>query len=204
MKRVTAILMAVMMLLTMTACGAQSDVAVVGKWQGDIDYAGVVNAFVAENDVLAASGATLDKAPIAATYTFLEDGTATCELDKTALNEQLMVLFKEILTPMMGMLGGSSVEEYIAQSGQTDEELLRSLFTDETYDGIVRVLSFEGSYTAANGKLAVTASGHTAQSKVSLDGEKLTIASPVGTTTAGALQETAAKALFPLTLKKVG
>ena len=205
MKRVTAVLTVLAMLLMMTACGGtQSDVSVVGKWQGEVDYAGVVNAFMAENDVLAASGATLDGASVTATYTFLEDGTATCELDKTALNDKLMVVFKEILTPMMGMLGGTSVDEYIAQSGQTNEELIRSLFTDAVYDSIVNAFRFEGTYEMKNGKLAVTVNGHTAQSKVTLDGETLTVASPVGTTTTSALQETAVKALFPLTLKKVG
>lgn len=206
MKRITAALTAIVMLLMLTACGttAQGDVNVIGNWQGEIDYAGVVNAFVAENDVLAVSGATLDRAPIFVTYTFFEDGTATCELDQTALDGHLMVLFEEVMSPMMGMLGGMTVEEYIANSGQTNEELLRSLFTDETYDGIVNVLEFSGDYTVKNGKLSVTANGNASQAKISLDGETLTVASPVGTTTASDLQETAVKTLYPLTLKKVG
>ena len=206
MKRILTILTAIVMLLTLTACSTttQGDGNVVGNWQGEIDYAGVVNAFVAENDVLSVSGVTLDRAPITVTYTFLEDGTATCELDQTALDGHLMVLFKDVMSPMMGMLGGTTVEEYIANSGQTDEELLRSLFTDETYGSIVSVLEFSGTYTAANGKLSVTVNGNASQAKISLDGETLTVSSPVGTTTASDLQETAMKTLFPLTLKKVG
>ncbi len=203
MKRAIVILMAAMLLLT--ACGTQSgDVNVVGKWEGEIDYAGIVNAFMSENDVLAASGAALDGAPVTVTYTFLEDGTATCEIDKIALNDKLMAVFKEILTPMMGMLGGTTVEEYIAGSGQTNEELIRSLFTDEVYDGIVNTVCFTGTYKTENGKLSVTAGDQTMQSKVSLDGDTLTLASPVGVTAASALQETAVKAAFPLILKKVG
>ena len=204
MKRITAIVMAFSMLLIMTACGGEGDVNVVGKWQGEMDYAGIVNAFMAGNDVLAASGVTLDSAPLTVTYTFSEDGKVTGELDTAALIEKLMVPFKEILTPMMSMLGGTTVEEYIEKSGQTEEQLIRSLFTDEVYDGIVKTVAFEGTYTVKGDKLAVTVGGQTSQAKVSLDGGTLSVASPIGVTTASALQETAMKALFPLTLKKVG
>ena len=204
MKRITVVLTAIAMLLMLTACGGEGAVNVVGRWQGEIEYAGIVNAFMSENDVLAASGVTLDSAPLTVTYTFLEDGTATCEFDKTAFNDKLMVVLKEILTPMMGMLGGTTVEEYIEKSGQTDEQLIRSLFTDEVYDGIVKTVAFEGTYTVKGDKLAVTVGGQTSQAKVSLDGGTLSVASPIGVTTASALQETAMKALFPLTLKKVG
>ncbi len=204
MKRITAIVMAFAMLLIMTACGGEGDVNVVGKWQGEMDYAGIVNAFMAGNDVLAASGVTLDSAPLTVTYTFSEDGKVTGELDTAALIEKLMVPFKEILTPMMSMLGGTTVEEYIEKSGQTEEQLIRSLFTDEVYDGIVKTVAFEGTYTVKGDKLAVTVGGQTSQAKVSLDGGTLSVASPIGVTTASALQETAMKALFPLTLKKVG
>ena len=204
MKRITVVLTAIAMLLMLTACGGEGAVNVVGRWQGEIEYAGIVNAFMSENDVLAASGVTLDSAPLTVTYTFLEDGTATCEFDKTAFNDKLMVVLKEILTPMMGMLGGTTVEEYIEKSGQTDEQLIRSLFTDEVYDGIVKTVAFEGTYTVKGDKLAVTVGGQTSQAKVSLDGGTLTLSSPVGVTTSSTLQETAMKALFPLTLKKVG
>ena len=204
MKRIIAILTAMVMLLMLTACGGKGDANVVGKWQGEIDYAGIVNAFMAENDVLAVSGVTLDHAPVTVTYTFLEDGTATCELDQTALNDKMMVVLKEILAPMMGMLGGTTVEEYIANSGQTNEELIRSLFTDETYDDIVKAVCFAGTYTVNSNKLTVTADGNTAMEKVVLSDDTLTLTAPFVWVTSSEAVQTAVKTLYPLTLKKVG
>ena len=203
MKRILSVVTAVVLLLTLTACGGtQNDSAIVGEWQADIDYASVINTLISQNDVLAASGATLDGAPVKVTYTFGEDGTMSCALDREQLYKSLTTLFHEILTPVLSALGGMTVDEYIAKADMTEEELLYSLFTDDVMKSIEGVLGFTGTYTMENGKLSVTAGGVTIDANVKLKGDTLTLSTPLSLTDNAAVQKVLEKMLFPLTLTK--
>lgn len=204
MKRLVSCLAAVVLLLTMTACGAENDGSAVGTWEAEIDYAGVINAIVSQNEVLAASGATLDSAPVKVTYTFAEDGTASCVLDQEQLYAGLSVMFEEILTPVIAALGGMTLEEYIANTKLSREEMLVSLFTEEVMTAIKNAVSFTGTYTVAGQRLTVTANNAQSRTAFTLDGDTLTLETPIGTTTANDAQKDAVKALYPLSLKKVG
>ncbi|MBE6763473.1 MAG: hypothetical protein E7553_03835 [Ruminococcaceae bacterium] len=203
MKRCIAMLLAVVMLLTMTACGAKEDVSVVGTWEAEIDYAKVINTCMAENEVLKVTGATAEKAPVKVTYVFEEDGIVSCTIDKEQLHAHLMVLFREILAPIAA-LAGKTIEEYVATAGQTDEELLISLFTEGVYKNITEALVFNGGYTVSGDKLTVTADGHTLQATVKREGDTLTLSAAVGTNTATDAQAQAVQALFPAAFRKVG
>ncbi len=205
MKRVLAVLTALVMLFAMTACGAKETINLVGTWEGEIDYAGVVNSFVSENEVLSVSGATLDSAPVKVTYTFGEDGTASCTLDRQQFYAGLSVMLREILTPVIAAIGGGmTLEEYMATSKMSEEELLFSLFTEELVNRMENVLSFTGTYTLQHDELSVTANGDTSLTKVSVKRDTLTLEVPVGATIDNDIRKAAVQALFPLNLKKVG
>lgn len=207
MKRIVAVCLTLVMLLSMTACGAQSgtvsEASVVGAWKCEIDYAQVVNSFIAENEVLSVSGASLDSAPVNVTYTFGEDGTVTCELDQQQFYAGLTELLTEILTPVIAALGGGmTIEEYMTSSNMNEEEMLYSLFSEELVKKMDNVLSFTGTYTVQGDQLSVTAGGHTSTAKIAVSGDTMTIDAPVGAAN-GEAQQAALKVLFPLTLTKV-
>lgn len=208
MKRVTAVLTALVLMLSLTACGVTpnntptGDNALVGTWKGEIDYAGVINAVLATDETLAASGVQSNAAPVGITYVFDEDGKVTCSLDQEALYAALQETAKEILKPMIEGLMGQDIDTYLQQAGMAGEEMMKSLFPNGFIEQVEKVFAFSGAYTFEGDVLSVLIGKQALKSAVELGDGTLTFKEPVGVNVDNEAYRQAVSVLYPLVLTK--
>ncbi len=208
MKQLMAVLTAAVLMLTMTACAfvptktPAGDDTLVGTWKGEIDYAGVINALMATDETLAASGVQSKAAPVGVTYVFDENGKVTCSLDRDTLYAALQDTAKEILAPMIEGLMGQDIDTYLEQAGMAAEEMIKSLFPNGFVEQIENVFSFSGTYTLDGDVLSVEVDKHALKSTVELGDGTLTLKEPVGVNMESDAYQQAVSALYPLVLTK--
>lgn len=208
MKRVMAVCMAMVMMLAMTACAGEpssktpSTDTIVGVWEGTVDYAGVINSFLEQDEIFAASDAMATTAPVPLAYEFAEDGTVGCVVDREFLYTFLEAVGRVAAEPMIQALGGMSYDEYLAMTGMTKEEMMKSVLTEELVDSIESVFRFKGTYKLNENKLTVTVGGITMESLVEMGDGTMTLESPIAAGLDNIIYQKALQALYPLVLTK--
>ena len=137
MKKTIAVLLALVMALSLTACSKNETKKLVGTWQYAMDLTQVINEEMAESYELK----DLDSAAAFCVYmdfTVAEDGAYTLGVDMDATGESLTGYY-QALTPVLaelvyaaGEAQGMSREEYdkaLEAMGMTVEEYISTIFS---------------------------------------------------------------------------
>ena len=214
MKKFTAKLLALMLalalVLSLTACGGSDQKKLVGSWECELDFAPLYN-----DGMEAEEGGEylmVESLPMVLQMTFREDGTCTMSVSKESLTNAVEIMKDAMKTGMedylMAMLGdaveGLTVDDILALMGTTMDDLIDSLVTEEVIAEMADDMVSEGNYMAEDGKLYVSDSLDEAvdvaeddYSTYTLKGDTLTLE------TATDMDEDSAM-LYPMTFKKVG
>lgn len=159
-KTFVTILTAVLLLgLVLSLCGCQKQDSIVGTWEGTLDFSKAFSQGVAEGDEAMGQYFNITGLNLTMRMTFRENGTFIMEIDE----ESAKAAFKGIegqLTEgmsayMESMLEGTgmSLEDALAASGTTLEEMVSMFLSDEVIEAMVSQMKSEANYKAVRGKL---------------------------------------------------
>jgi len=160
MKRVLSVLVASVLMLTMlTACGSKTDKALLGKWVCEVDFASYFNEGMASTDPEVAEYLAIDEFVISIEMYLNEDGTYKMTADNDASMAAYEAAKAELAEGMETYLTVAAaeyemtLEELLAASETTVEEMVDMSFSMEMYQGIVGEMESEGKFKAFEGKL---------------------------------------------------
>ena len=168
MKRILSLALAVFMavaLLCFSGCSKESD-ALIGTWEGDVNYAPLFNQMIQS---AAGEGLgeywTVEDFRLTLVLTFRDDGTYSMTVDEEKLDiaiQQLKFKLSKGLEAFMQDLidaSGTSqtVEEFMASLGVSPDELIDEALGPDIRDQMVKECSFDGNFTAKDGKLYTSA-----------------------------------------------
>ncbi len=159
MKRVlSVVVVAVLMLTMLTACGSKIDKAMLGKWVCEMDFGSYLNEGLATEPEVAQYMAVDDFILEIELY-LNEDGTYKMTADTTTNMASYEAVKVELAEGMEAYLTAAAaeyemtLEEILAASETTIEEMMDETFSVDMYYGIIGEMESEGKFEAADGKL---------------------------------------------------
>ena len=205
MKKILAILLSVMLLLSLSACGKSgseggSEPTIIGTWKGNVDVGALLSSVMegmAEEEILCQM-----------IFTFRDDGTYTTSVDPESAEEALDEMVDAMVETLEQMYaaGGSSLEEMLAEEGMTLEDMKEEYKEEMSVESFLGGMVNEGYYKLIENKIHITESevdlknGEFVGSyHVTLSGNTLTI---TDMESEGELASEMIPALFPIVLKK--
>lgn len=146
------------LLVVLTGCGEKEKF--VGTWKAEVDMAEQFNEGIAQEEEVA-KYVNIKSFPIVFLFTFNQDDTYEMEIDKDSLDKSIEGVkadFKVGMTDYMAELLeteslGISVDEALALSGMTLDEVVDDSFQELDIKGLVEDFAMEGNYEAVKGKL---------------------------------------------------
>ena len=158
-KRVLSVLVAALLLLTMlTACGSKTDKAMLGKWVCEMDFGSYLNEGLATEPEIA-QYLMVDEFVLEVELYLNEDGTYKMTADTTANKASFENVKAELADGMEDYLTaaaeeyGLTLEDLLAASETTIDEMMDEAFGDAMYYEIIAEMEAEGKFEAADGKL---------------------------------------------------
>ena len=158
-KRVLSVLVAALLLLTMlTACGSKTDKAMLGKWVCEMDFGSYLNEGLATEPEIA-QYLMVDEFVLEVELYLNEDGTYKMTADTTANKASFENVKAELADGMEDYLtaaaeeDGLTMEDLLAASETTIDEMMDEAFGDSMYYEIIAEMEAEGKFEAADGKL---------------------------------------------------
>lgn len=157
MKKLFAILLAVVMVLGLAACNSSGETTIVGTWKGTMDLAAAMAA--------AAQMEFDEPLKMDVTFTYNADGTYSAKIDKDsfeAFAETMVDLMIELSISMSGN-PDLDLEAELAKEGMTMAEFREQLKTSMNIDQLREEAEENGFYKYENGKI------YTAEDKEDLE-----------------------------------
>ena len=158
-KRVLSVLVAALLLLTMlTACGSKTDKAMLGKWVCEMDFGSYLNEGLATEPEIA-QYLMVDEFVLEVELYLNEDGTYKMTADTTANKASFENVKAELADGMEDYLTaaaeeyGQTLEDLLAASETTIDEMMDEAFGDSMYYEIIAEMEAEGNFEATDGKL---------------------------------------------------
>ena len=212
MKRILSFSLALLMLaLNFAGCTKETD-ALIGTWEGEVNYADYFNQGLTESagEELAAYW-NVDEFNLTIVMTFREDGTYSMTVDREKLNTSLEEL-KQVLNTglqkyMQDLIAASemeiTVEELMQGLDISIDDLLDEALGSEVIDALIAECSFEGNFDAKDGKLYTSAGleygiDESIYETYEVSGDTLTLLSIINGEDTSRLDE----ALYPIILKR--
>lgn len=147
MKKLFAILLAVVMVLGLAACNSSGETTIVGTWKGTMDLAAAMAA--------AAQMEFDEPLKMDVTFTYNADGTYSAKIDKDsfeAFAETMVDLMIELSISMSGN-PDLDLEAELAKEGMTMAEFREQLKTSMNIDQLREEAEENGFYKYENGKI---------------------------------------------------
>ncbi|MDR0890168.1 MAG: hypothetical protein LBM28_05955 [Oscillospiraceae bacterium] len=159
-KKISAVLLVLAMLLTFCACGADNNIA--GKWKTTIDLSEMMNAYMSET--IGAETPADAKIAITLVMTLRDDGTFTIDADRDTLSADLSAYMSEISDVLLELVYaeaeamGMTREDFDAQVqlayNMTTEEYVASAYGGMDLSSSFDVMeAAEGVYKVDGDKL---------------------------------------------------
>lgn len=161
MKKLFALLLALVMLFSLTACGSgsgSSEPTIVGTWKGSMDLSAVfAAAFQTELE---------DPISMGLTYTFREDGTYAVTVDEDSMDDLMDALVDVFIGIMAAMYGEEfDLDAMLAEEGMTKEEFTQQLMGSMDLNSMMEETEETGYYKYENGRI------YSAEDKEDLEGD---------------------------------
>lgn len=162
MKKLLAILLAVVMVLGLAACGSGSGdggkPTIVGTWEGKVNMGGLLGSLLGME--------VEEEISIKMALTFAEDGTFTAEMDQDSAVEAVDAIVDvtiKLIEDAYAQQGQGSLEDALAAEGMTIADLKAQYKAEMDMDEMFGETSEEGYYKYEEGKI------YTAEDKDDLD-----------------------------------
>lgn len=166
MTKVLSVVLVLAMVLMLGGCGASDKDALLGTWQAKLDMTDLFN-----ESLLAGTGEEMgaymkvEDFTLTVNLTFNSDDTYAMVLDETALDatvaglrSDLQAGLEQYFADYIAAAGMEmSVEDMLAASNTSMEELMDQIVTQELIDTLVSDIASEGKFKAKDGKLYLSA-----------------------------------------------
>ena len=161
MKKLLAILLAVMMLLSLTACGksGSDEPTIVGSWKGSMDLSAIMAA-IYQIEIE-------DPIPFGMTFTFNADNTYSVAVDEESIDAFMDAVVDMVVGMMSSMYGEEfDLETMLAEEGMTMDEFTEEIMASVNMDSILSsIASQKAYYKYEDGKI------YAAEDKDDLEGD---------------------------------
>lgn len=165
MKRKISLILSMLLVLSMvfalTGCGGgNAQKALVGEWEASLDMKDFVNEGMKEDEEMA-EYLMIDEFVITLKFAFNEDGTYKMSSDESSIKEALEGVKNSMVDGLNRYFEDyiaesgldMSVEDVLALSGTTLDELAAEAFGDNLAKEVADSITLEGNYKAEGGKL---------------------------------------------------
>lgn len=210
MKRtICLVLVTILILSSLAGCAKDSD-ALIGTWEGEVNYAGYFNQGLQSvaGEALAEYW-TVENFPITLILTFREDGTYSMTVDRDKLNHTIVDLKKKLTKGLRDFIqdlidaseSDMSVDDFMSSMDMDMNAMIEEAVGPDIVDALIKDCTYEGNFTAEGGKLYTSASLANSINKsiyenYEITQNTLTLMSIVGGSGNSLLNE----ALYPITL----
>lgn len=178
MKKLLAILLAVMMLLSLTACGksGSDEPTIVGSWKGSMDLSAIM-ASIYQIEIE-------DPIPFGMTFTFNADNTYSVAVDEESLDAFMDAVVDMVVGMMSSMYGEEfDLETMLAEEGMTMDEFTEEIMASVNMDSILGSIAAQkayykyedGKFYTAKTKEALDAGDYDDCTYITLTGKTMTI-----------------------------
>ena len=170
-RTVVSVLMLLSMALILVSCGSSGDKEkFVGTWEANVNLTDFVNEqFQAGFDQVGEDASeyfNIDEFEFKMLFTFNDDDTYSISVDEDSLNNSVETIkgnFKDGFTAyvedMIASMGlEMSVDEMMAMSGMSMDDVINAGFGDEIIGGMIEEFEVNGNWDAKDGKLYTTES----------------------------------------------
>lgn len=141
MKKLLAILLAVMMLLSLTACGksGSDEPTIVGSWKGSMDLSAIMAA-IYQIEIE-------DPIPFGMTFTFNADNTYSVAVDEESIDAFMDAVVDMVVGMMSSMYGEEfDLETMLAEEGMTMDEFTEEIMASVNMDSILGSIASQKAY----------------------------------------------------------
>lgn len=200
MKKLLAILLAVVMVLGLAACNSSGETTIVGIWKGEMDVGAVLAALI-QQDVD-------QKIPCKMIFEFSPEGKLTTKMDEESAKKAVDAMVDVMIDMIRDMYAeeGGDLDAELAAEGMSVEDLKNQYREEMDLDDMLGDASEDSYYKFENGKIYVADEKEDLEEGdydtcyiATLSGNKLTI---TDIETDGELASEALPGVFPLVFKK--
>lgn len=200
MKKLLAILLAVVMVLGLAACNSSGETTIVGTWKGEMDVGAVLAALI-QQDVD-------QKIPCKMIFEFSPEGKLTTKMDEESAKKAVDAMVDVMIDMIRDLYAeeGGDLDAELAAEGMSVEDLKNQYREEMDLDDMLGDASEDSYYKFENGKIYVADEKEDLEEGdydtcyiATLSGNKLTI---TDIETDGELASEALPGVFPLVFKK--
>lgn len=200
MKKLLAILLAVVMVLGLAACNSSGETTIVGTWKGEMDMGAVLGALIQQE--------VDEEITLKMIFEFSPEGKLTTKMDEESAKKAVDAMVDVMIDMIRDMYAeeGGDLDAELAAEGMSVEDLKNQYREEMDLDDMFGDVSEEAYYKFENGKIYVADEKEDLEEGdydtcyiATLSGNKLTI---TDIETDGELASEALPGVFPLVFKK--
>lgn len=159
--QILSVLVILSMFIMMAGCTKSDSELILGKWEAKVDFTDMLNEYLDSDMAGISEYFTIKDFVLTVYFTFNEDNTYTIEIDKDASSESIKKMadtmkegFVKYMEDLVEALSpGTSLDEYLEESGLTMDALLDEAFTAADFDELYDSFATEGNWKIDGNKL---------------------------------------------------
>lgn len=158
-KKIAVFLVLALLLTAMTACNGNTKKALQGSWTCTVDLGAAYEALLKEADPELTSHISIEAFQVDVTVRFESDGTYAVTANDAQLQDgaaRMRAAIEQGLVTYLEMDTGMSIDDLMAVSGTSMDEIMETYFDADFTESIRDALTSQGTYEVEDEELIMT------------------------------------------------